>query len=119
VALLANERERLGLLLDRATRLMDNRLDSRRIELARAAERLPGLAVRHIGQARAGVERAAAGLAALSPFATLERGYAIVRDEQGRVLRKAEETAVGERLDVRLHRGRLDARVEGVRDSDG
>jgi exodeoxyribonuclease VII large subunit len=116
-ALLAAERERVGLLLDRATRLIDVRLDRRRTDLARAAERLPALAARQIGQARAALERTGAGLAALSPFATLERGYAIVRDERGRVVRAADEVQVGETVAVRLHRGRLDARVEGVRDS--
>jgi exodeoxyribonuclease VII large subunit len=116
-ALLAAERERVGLLLDRATRLIDMRLDRRRTELARATERLPGLATRAMGQARASLERAGAGLAALSPFATLERGYAIVRDEQGRIVRTADQVDVGDRLAVRLHRGRLDARVEGVQDS--
>jgi len=118
-ALLAAQRETVGLLLDRATRLLDVRLERRRTDLARTAERAPSAIARRIGQARAEVERAGAGLAALSPFATLERGYAIVRDERGAVVRSADQVDVGDRLAVRLHRGRLDARVEGVRDSDG
>ena len=117
VALLAAQRETVGLLLDRATRLIDVRLDRRRTDLARAAERLPALATRQIGQARAALERASAGLGALSPFATLERGYAIVRDERGQVIRAADQVALGDAVAVRLHRGRLDARVEGVQDS--
>src|SRR6185436_19337676 len=116
-AVLAAQRETVGLLLDRATRLLDIRLERRRTELARSAERLPAAVARQIGQARAGLERTGAGLSALSPFATLERGYAIVRDEQGRIVRTADQVDVGDRLAVRLHRGRLDARVEGVQDS--
>ena len=54
---------------------------------------------------------------ALGPYATLERGYAIVRDERGGLLRDASTVAPGERVDVRLARGGLDARVEHVRDS--
>jgi exodeoxyribonuclease VII large subunit len=116
-ALLAAQREAVGLLLDRATRLIDVRLERRRAEVARAADRLPTLLSRRIGHGRAGVERAAAGLSALSPFATLERGYAIVRDGHGKVVRAADEVAIGDSLGVRLHRGRLDARVEAVQDS--
>ncbi len=41
-ALLAAQRETVGLLLDRATRLIDIRLERRRTELARSAERLAG-----------------------------------------------------------------------------
>ena len=52
-----------------------------------------------------------------SPFATLERGYSIVRDEHGRIVRTADQVDVGDRLVVRLYCGRLDARVEGVQDS--
>lgn len=116
-AILAAQRETVGLLLDRATRLIDIRLERRRTELARSAERLPVAVARQVGQARAALERAGAGLSALSPFATLERGYAIVRDEQGRVIRTADQVDIGDRVAVRLHRGRLDARVEAVQDS--
>jgi exodeoxyribonuclease VII large subunit len=116
-AVLAAQRETVGLLLNRATRLIDVRLERRRTDVARSAERLPAVVGRQIGQARAALERAGAGLSALSPFATLERGYAIVRDEHGRIVRTADDVEVGDRLAVRLHRGRLDARVEGVQDS--
>ena len=54
---------------------------------------------------------------ALGPYATLERGYAIVRDERGGLLRDASAVAPGTLVDVRLAHGGLDARVEHVRDS--
>ncbi|MFI5262357.1 MAG: exodeoxyribonuclease VII large subunit, partial [Candidatus Limnocylindrales bacterium] len=60
---------------------------------------------------------ARASLLALGPYATLERGYAIVRDENGVLLRDASAVAPGALVDVRLARGGLDARVEHVRDS--
>ncbi len=53
----------------------------------------------------------AARLAALSPEATLQRGYAIAFDEQGRILREAVSDLVGKKVRVRLASGRLDARV--------
>jgi exodeoxyribonuclease VII large subunit len=52
-------------------------------------------------------------LQALSPQATLARGYAIVR-ARGIVLREAAAVAAGERIDVELARGALGARVEEV-----
>ena len=51
-------------------------------------------------------------LDAVSPMATLARGYAIVSDELGQVLRDANQAAPGSRIDARLARGRLRCRVE-------
>jgi len=70
-----------------------------------------------VGRARAALERSSAGLAALSPFATLDRGYAIVRDAEGGIVREAASTSPGDALSVHLHRGALDVTVERVRDS--
>jgi exodeoxyribonuclease VII large subunit len=52
-------------------------------------------------------------LTQLSPLAVLARGYAIVRDRDGRALRSADETGAGERINIRLHQGELDAVVSG------
>jgi exodeoxyribonuclease VII large subunit len=116
-AYLAAERERIGLLLDRATRAIEVKLEAERGLLGRAEERLPLLLDGRLGRARTDLDRQWAGLSALSPFATLERGYAIVRHGNGAIVRDAMATAPGDPLDVRLARGRLDARVERVRDS--
>ncbi|HEX2699620.1 MAG TPA: exodeoxyribonuclease VII large subunit, partial [Acidimicrobiales bacterium] len=51
-------------------------------------------------------------LDALSPARVLERGYAVVRTEDGAVVRDAAGVAVGTRLEVELASGRLGARVE-------
>ena len=48
----------------------------------------------------------------LGPAATLERGYAIVQDDEGAVVRDAAAVAVTDLVRVRLARGRLAARVE-------
>jgi exodeoxyribonuclease VII large subunit len=58
-----------------------------------------------------GVSRA---LDAVSPLATLSRGYAILQTEEGRVVRTAGEVAVGDTLQARLGQGRLGCRVETV-----
>src|SRR5438094_3266452 len=56
---------------------------------------------------------AAAALDAMSPLRVLERGYAIAHDSNGRVIREASATSVGDELRVRLWKGSLDCRVEG------
>ena len=47
----------------------------------------------------------------LSPAATLERGYAIVQDADGQVLRSALQVAPGDAIAVRLAVGRVAAKV--------
>jgi len=62
-------------------------------------------------RARATLDSLAAQLTHLSPLGILERGYAIVQDQQGRIVRDAEAAPVKALLDVRLAKGRLRAKV--------
>jgi exodeoxyribonuclease VII large subunit len=63
------------------------------------------LALRHAGLA--GLQ---ARLAALSPLATLERGYALVRKEDtGAVVRSVGQVSTGEGLTIRVADGEFDA----------
>ncbi|MDP8222506.1 MAG: exodeoxyribonuclease VII large subunit [Candidatus Lernaella stagnicola] len=55
-------------------------------------------------------------LVSVSPLAVLERGYAIVTDTNGSVLKEAAGTATGAELGVRLHRGRLRVSVTDSED---
>jgi exodeoxyribonuclease VII large subunit len=64
------------------------------------------------GKERLGL--AAASLDALSPLAVLHRGYAIAQDAEGKLLRDAESVKVGDRVDVRLSKGKLKTKVEGI-----
>ena len=116
-AVLAGERQHAGDLLDRGRRAVEARLAADRARLDRSVDRLPLLVRGRLARSRADLAGAAAGLAALSPYATLERGYALVRRPDGRVLTDASEAAVGDPLDVRLARGALDVTVVDVRDS--
>jgi exodeoxyribonuclease VII large subunit len=63
---------------------------------------------------RAALEQTAGRLRALSPSATLERGYAIVRS-QGVILRDAGSLTGGDHVDVELGQGGFGARVEETR----
>lgn len=49
---------------------------------------------------------------ALSPVRVLERGYAVVRDADGHVVREAAAVAPGQVLEIEVARGRFPARVE-------
>jgi exodeoxyribonuclease VII large subunit len=51
-------------------------------------------------------------LNAVSPLATLQRGYAIVATAEGRILRDAADAAPGSIIEARLAHGTLRARVE-------
>ncbi|MGH3354445.1 MAG: exodeoxyribonuclease VII large subunit, partial [Nocardioidaceae bacterium] len=51
---------------------------------------------------------------ALSPLATLERGYAVLQTGDARVVRRPEDVAVGDPLTARVARGSLALTVDGV-----
>jgi exodeoxyribonuclease VII large subunit len=63
-------------------------------------------------------ESLAGHLGQLSPLAVLARGYAIVENDDHRILRHASETAPGEPVRIRLHKGRLDATVTAARENE-
>ena len=80
--------------------------------LERMRERLHRAPSLLVERKQARLDAAKGKLAALSPKATLRRGYAIVRRD-GRVVARV---AVGERVDVELAEGGFGARVEDTRD---
>ena len=57
------------------------------------------------------VRRAWSSIRAISPKATLNRGYAIVRAGEA-IVRSASAAKTGERIDVEVSDGRFGARVE-------
>ena len=54
-------------------------------------------------------------LNALSPLATLKRGYSIARKTDGEVVTAAEQVSVGDEVEVQLARGHLTCRIEELR----
>ena len=69
-------------------------------------------------QRRARLESLTAQLVPLSPRRILERGYAIVFDSAGKVLKDAGEVSPGEEITLRLARGSLAAEVKKTVTSD-
>jgi exodeoxyribonuclease VII large subunit len=51
---------------------------------------------------------------ALSPLATLERGYSVLLDDHGRLVSSVREVSAGDRLQVRVHDGRVEATADAT-----
>ena len=109
----AQARRTLELLVSRpAFARPETWIEVRRAALDAAGDRLARLPALRIEREAARVGSLRDRLRVLGPAATLERGYAIVQDETGGVVRDASAVAVDDRLGVRLARGRLVTRVE-------
>ena len=103
---LTRSRERLGSGLRRL-------VERDRERLGRTRERLHGAPRLLLERRRAALNATDGRLRTLSPRATVDRGYAIVR-ANGAVLVDASAVSTGDALDVELARGSLGARVEDV-----
>jgi exodeoxyribonuclease VII large subunit len=62
-------------------------------------------------QHRVRAERLQMALQSLSPLAILDRGYALVFDSEGKLLKDADATKVGDEISARLAHGRVQANV--------
>lgn len=92
-----------------------NRLRQHGQRLDELERRLQGAVTQRLAALRGRCESAARTLHAVSPLATLDRGYAIVsRASDGTVLLDPAAVAPGEALEIRLARGRLQARAEAA-----
>jgi len=106
-------------LTELATRLYRHspgpRLQAQRLQQRHLRHRLEAAVRRRLETVRERLGHLAQTLHALSPLATLERGYAIVHHaESGAVLRDARTVRPGEPVRAQLARGALDCRVEKV-----
>jgi exodeoxyribonuclease VII large subunit len=71
---------------------------------------------RTVGAARARLSALDVQLNSLSPLRVLDRGYALVLDEQGAVVRSARQVAAGVSVTTRLSDGTFASRVTEIRD---
>jgi exodeoxyribonuclease VII large subunit len=86
-------------------------LASMRVGLGARVAALAGVMRNVLLLQRTRVERLTTGLESLSPLAVLERGYALVFDAAGNLLKDANGTEVGQEISARLARGEIVARV--------
>ncbi len=107
------ERNRLERLHARLlARHPQQRLPLLRRQLAEQSQRLRHAIARQLERERHALEQTARTLQAVSPLATLERGYAILLDANGNVVRSTSGVEPGAGLQARLADGSLALRVE-------
>lgn len=111
--LLRGEAERLAAVRSRPVLARPEGLvDGHELEIARLLAEARRSVADTLRAGAADVERLAAQVRALSPAATLERGYAVVqRVADGAVVRSSDEVATHDRVLVRVASGRFEAEV--------
>lgn len=93
----------------RGRRALAHRIDSDRQHVAVLRERARRIIRGQVESADRDLEHLLARVRALSPAATLERGYAVVSRADGSIVRAASEVEDGTRLRIRLADGSIDA----------
>ncbi len=95
------------------------RLRAARASLGALQHRLERCGRAHLDRHRRHLSQLTRALGHLSPTASLERGYAIVRTADGRVVRRSGDVQAGQGVQVILHRGALEATVVRTTDRHG
>jgi exodeoxyribonuclease VII large subunit len=113
--LLRHELDRLAAVRARPA-LADPRggIEDRSQEIRLLADRARRCHAGRLDRAGDDVAHARARVRALSPLATLRRGYAVVQDADGHVVTDPAQVGVGDTVRARLLRGTLDLTVEGA-----
>jgi exodeoxyribonuclease VII large subunit len=112
--ILADRRSALRLSVSRLWQLSPAaRLQSTAARHAALFARLRAAGLKQLNRARERLAPLVRTLNAVSPLATLDRGYAIVSLEGGGILRDAKDATAGTIIEARLSQGRIRAKVEG------
>jgi exodeoxyribonuclease VII large subunit len=94
------------------------RLAAIRQQLRAQVANLAAITHTRLLEIRGVLDRQTASLEALSPLAILNRGYALVFDAKGRLVKDASRFKPGDELSARLARGRVRARVTATERSE-
>jgi exodeoxyribonuclease VII large subunit len=94
------------------------RLAAIRQQLQSQVANLAAITHTRLLESRGALDRRTASLEALSPVAILNRGYALVFDAKGRLVKDAGRVKAGDELSARLARGRVRARVTATERSE-
>ncbi len=90
------------------------RLESREREVQAKLNELTSATRRVMEKRRARLERLTSQLHALSPVAILERGYALVFDGEGNLVKNAAQLKPGDSMTAQVAKGAIAAKVEAV-----
>jgi exodeoxyribonuclease VII large subunit len=99
--------------------------DARRVlagvrrELETQTSALGGAVRNLLLQYRVRAERMGRALEMLSPLAILDRGYALVFDAEGKLVRDVEQVRSGEEISAKVAKGEIRAVVKGTTEGDG
>ena len=88
------------------------RIDQNRLLVDELGRRLTAAMALRLSRSRMQVDALAQRLEALNPLAVLSRGYALVQDEEGRVIDTVAKTHPGQRLQITVSDGVFHARTE-------
>jgi exodeoxyribonuclease VII large subunit len=105
--------ERLRALAGRLRIGLLSRVELGAQRLERTGDRLGAGIAAVLERGRARLDRSAASLEALSPLRVLGRGYAVARDDAGRVLRRVADFPAGAAFRLTVRDGDVAARVAG------
>jgi exodeoxyribonuclease VII large subunit len=105
----------LGAQRERLVAAMEACLDVPRDRARSASAEMTTAMSRRIGERQAALAAGAGRLNALSPLATLERGYAAARAAHGATLTSATQFVAGQEFTLRLRDGEVDATARAVR----
>lgn len=103
------ERKNLAELRARNRRSISNALDMSRIKLNEVRSRMTQRLMYLVDAELTTIKHLRAQIRALSPAATLERGYAIVSDKSGKIVRDESQIAEGDEVLIRVNIGEFNA----------
>lgn len=93
---------------------MESRVEEARARFARAGRGLMTHGARVVDRRRSRMQLLAGRLDALSPLATLARGYAVARTAEGRAVTSVAQIPAGSRFELLLRDGRVRATADGT-----
>ncbi len=112
---LRRKQQSLAALLPRIQSLSPlGQLNEKRYRLPALQQRLDHAIDRILSSKKATLEQHAAKLQALGPLTTLGRGYAILQNKNGEIIKHSQQIKAGESFTARLHKGSLEAVVKKV-----
>jgi len=103
------ERKNLADLRKRNMRSISSALEMNRLKLSEMRIRMRQQLIHLIDSELTTVKHLRAQIRALSPAATLERGYAIVHDDTGQIVRDESQLAAGQVVNIRVSVGEFSA----------
>ena len=90
-------------------RAVTSHIDMDRLKVTESRKRMKQTIVHKIQAASTEIEHLRAQIRALSPAATMDRGYAIVLNSTGDIVRNEDQVKVKETVDIRVAHGQFKA----------